>query len=68
MKYRELWKNLWRPLGHYDGNENWVAPVSFPEARELSQTMLEVFQELDNFLEQMKKQLAARSGNSAGAK
>ncbi len=56
LKYRELWKTLWRPLGRYDGNGNWVPPVSFSEARELPQGMLIVFQELDFFFEQMKKQ------------
>ncbi len=61
LKYRELWKNLWRLLGHYDSNGNWVAPVSFAEARQLPQAMLNVFQELDHFLEQMKKYRTAHS-------
>lgn len=58
LKYRDAWK-AYRSLGHYDG-ESWVSPLSFKEAMEMPREMLEVFQELDFFLEQMKKQMKAR--------
>lgn len=60
LKYRDGWK-LWRALGHYTDGA-WVPPVSFVEAAALPKAMLDVFQELDFFLEQMKKHQAKKQG------
>jgi hypothetical protein len=60
-KYREAWKR-YRSLGHYDGNGNWVPPLSFVEALQLPAEMLAVFQGLDQFLEQMKRHHAKKQG------
>jgi hypothetical protein len=65
LKYRETWL-LWRSLGRYDGNGSWVAPLSFPEAIDLPKAMLDVFQELDHFFEQMKKHQAKKQPKPAG--
>ena len=60
LSYRDEWV-LWRETGRYDGNGNWVVPVSFYEAIDMPERKLVVFQELDRFLEQMKKYRAAHS-------
>lgn len=63
LKYRDAWK-LYRSLGHYDSGGAWVPPISFTEAVEMPAEMLNVFQELDHFLAQMQRHLAAKKGNT----
>jgi len=62
MQYRDLWK-LWRSLGHYDGNESWVAPISFLEATQVpNKRMLDTFFEMDDFFERMKRHRRKKQG------
>jgi hypothetical protein len=55
LTYRETWLR-YRSIGRYDSNDRWISPISFVEAMDLPSAMLDVFQQLDDFFEQMKKQ------------
>lgn len=54
LAYRSLWM-LYRSMGRYDGNGNWVKPISFVEAARLPKRMISTFLDLDDFFERMKR-------------
>jgi hypothetical protein len=67
LQYREAW-TLYRRMGHYDSGGAWVPPISFLEALEMPKAMLNTFQGLDHFLDQMQKHREARNPASLRGK
>jgi len=52
---------LWRNLGHYSDSGAWIPPASYTEAMRLPKRMLDVFFELDTWLDKMMKQKQNKS-------
>ena len=62
QKYRGNWL-LYRNLGRYDGNGNFVPPVSFLEARQLPKEETDFYFEMDDIMKKKLAQLAKKKAN-----
>ena len=59
LEYKSIWL-LWRNLGHVTEGGSFVPPISFMEADQLPKVMLDVFFELDSWIDKMMRELAKR--------